>query len=608
MSTVWTLLITDDCAEDREIYREYLSSDPEQSYQILEAASAEVGLELYQKKRCDAILLDFSLPDMSGLEFLDELRHQGWDEPLPVIMLTGQGNESVAVQAMKRGAQDYLVKQHLQPDILQVTVRNVIQQSHLQKPRQKSAHSPQPCLYQATPTQRKNDLAQVALRIRESLDLQRVLQTAATEIHQLLNCDRTVIYRLAPNAEISQLNLLSPDDLQKCYEVGSNCSTEPLQGFLTCLSDGFEPSSVAQSLRHFADRNGTVSSKQEQATILTVRDRQTDPVAYLIAPILTGHLPQLVVPPSRQAEGSAIEFVGNIPEADVKSLWGLLVAEPGASHRQWQTDEVEMLEQLADHLAIAIQQTEQFTQALAILETERQLNAFKTQFVATVSREYRAPLASILAAASTLKQHGKQLDSTKYQRFLQLIEEKARQMSLLVEELLVLETFESGKAAFTPLPFEVLQFFSDIIEEQRQLLSDRTPVDSAVHHELIFKISGNTRNFRGDQHLLRQILINLLSNAIKFSPLGGNIEVHLMGTESHLQFEVKDQGIGMALAEQTTLFQAFNRGSNVSAIVGHGLGLAIVKLCVDLHDGEVAIQSQPGRGTTVIVTLPKNRA
>jgi DNA-binding NtrC family response regulator len=132
MSTVWTLLITDDCAEDREIYREYLSSDPHECYQFLEAASAEVGLELCQKKHCDAILLDFCLPDMSGLEFLDELKHQGLEAPLPVIMLTGQGDERVAVQAMKRGAQDYLVKQHLQPDVLQLTVRNAIAQSHLQ--------------------------------------------------------------------------------------------------------------------------------------------------------------------------------------------------------------------------------------------------------------------------------------------------------------------------------------------------------------------------------------------------------------------------------------------------------------------------------------------
>jgi signal transduction histidine kinase/DNA-binding response OmpR family regulator len=606
MSTVWTLLITDDCAEDREIYREYLSSDPEQSYQILEAASAEVGLELYQKKRCDAILLDFSLPDMSGLEFLDELRHQGWDEPLPVIMLTGQGNESIAVQAIKRGAQDYLVKQHLQPDVLQVTVRNVIQQSHLQKPEPKSERVHTPNL---PPVPIHQDLAQIALRIRESLDLQHILQTATTEIHQLLKGDRTLIYRIAPDRHVPPSHLPAPSSLQKCCEVGSSRIPEPLQEFLTFLANQSDSQACAKSLCCSNNSNGRPRSSQGQATILTVCDRQKNPVPYLVVPIFWGH-------PSPSASSSHAPDnrdtltpqtpVDNLPDADEKSFWGLLVVDPGTHYRQWQADEVEMLGQLAVHVAIAIQQTEQLTQALTVLETERQLNALKTQFVATVSHAYRAPLASILAAASTLKQHGKQLDGTKYQRFLQLIEEKARQMTQLVEELVVLETFESGRAAFTPLPFEVLQFFSDIIEEQRHLLLNRPNADSSVSHELIFKISGNTRNFRGDQHLLRQILTHLLTNAIQFSPLGGNVEVHLMGTETHLRFDVKDQGVGIELTEQATLFQAFRRGSNVSVLAGHGLGLAIVKMCVELHGGEITLHSQPGVGTTVTVTLPKH--
>ncbi len=132
MVDTWTLLIIDDCAADRKIYRRYLLQDPYQSYQILEADCAEVGLALCQKIHCDVILLDFCLPDMSGLELFDKLEQEVFDTPITVIMLTGRGDEEVAVQAMKRGAQDYLVKQYLKPDVLQLAVRNAIKQSCLQ--------------------------------------------------------------------------------------------------------------------------------------------------------------------------------------------------------------------------------------------------------------------------------------------------------------------------------------------------------------------------------------------------------------------------------------------------------------------------------------------
>lgn len=547
MSNVWTLLIADDCAEDREVYREYLLSDPHQSYQILEAASAEVGLALCQKKRCDAILLDFCLPDMTGLEFLDELQQQKLEMPLPVIMLTGQGDERVAVQAMKRGAQDYLVKQYLQADMLQLTVRNAIQQSLLQK--------------QFTKIQQRQELAAaIALRIRQSLDREQILQTAVKEVQQLLLCDRVVVY------QVQQRNAAL--DLIKLCETGVTSSTDPIEKFTSFLSENYQSS--------FAETTAATTLTKAKASTICSPNRKKNQQEYLLVPLLL----------SNQGESSKI--------------WGLLVARQGLNQRQWRTDEIEIFNQLAGQLAIAIQQAEQFHQALAVSETQKQINAFKSQFVSTVSQEYRTPLASILAAASTLKQHGDNLDEAQHQQFLQLIEDKARCMSQLVDDLLVIEKFEFGKAKFTPLPFELLQFLADIIEEQRQKLSNGD--------RLTFKITGNTRGFWGDQKLLRQILVNLLSNAVKYSPETENIEVRLIGNDSHIIFEIQDRGIGIPITEQEHLFQAFSRGSNVGTIPGTGLGLAIVKACIELHGGEISLESQEDRGTQVTVRLPKKSA
>lgn len=571
MPNVRTLLITDDCPEDREVFREYLLNDPQQPYRILEAGSAELGLALCQTEHCDAILLDFCLPDMTGLEFLDQLKQRRLETPLPVIMLTGQGDERIAVQAMKRGAQDYLVKQHLQSDILQITVRNVIERSSLPA---------QPSPTQKRPDQRHrahdHDLVDsIALRIRQSLNLEQVLQAAVTEVQHLLECDRVVMYQMTPS---------SARALTKVCEAGVRVSyPDPIQQFASFL--------VEQSQSHSRDPVGSGQREQRQSSIIVSRNRR-QPQTYLLTPI-----------------------AWSMPEDPAPQLWGVLVACQGSGDHQWQLDEVNLFNELSGQLAVAIQQAEQLAQTAAALEHEKQLNAIQSQLTVTLSHAYRTPLASILAAASTLRQQGDRLDDAKQQRFLQMIEDKVRQMSRLVDDLLILKKFELGKAAFKPLPFNLLQFFADLVAEQQETLqgdadndrpaADSSTANSSIPRELILKITGNTRGFWGDQDLLRQILVNLLSNAVKYSPNGSPVEVHLSGNESQIVFSVHDQGRGIPAEDQENLFQPFDRGSNVGEIAGTGLGLAIVKTCVELHGGNITIASQEEQGTTVIVRLPK---
>ncbi|MBE9054434.1 HAMP domain-containing histidine kinase, partial [Nostocales cyanobacterium LEGE 11386] len=278
-------------------------------------------------------------------------------------------------------------------------------------------------------------------------------------------------------------------------------------------------------------------------------------------------------------------------------LWGLLIASHNSDEPQWHTDDVEMLYEVSIQLAIAIQQAELLAQTQAALQKEKQLNIFKSQIIATVSHECRTPLTSILAAASTLVKHSQQLDDSKQQRFQRIIEQKARYMSKLVDNMLLVNQFELDKAKFKPMPLDLLQFFSDLIDQEREAVGER--------HELVFKITGNIKSFWGDRGLLQQIFINLISNAIKYSPAGGTVEFHLIGKESQVIFHIKDEGIGIPIADQKNLFQSFSRGSNVDTIPGTGLGLAIAKACVELHGGNITLSSKVGQGTTFTVSLPK---
>ncbi|MBW4616230.1 MAG: response regulator [Desmonostoc vinosum HA7617-LM4] len=573
MLNTWTLLIIDDCAADRKIYRRYLLKDPHQSYQILEADCAEDAIALCQEMHFDVVLLDFCLPDMSGLELFDRLKREIFETPVAVIILTGHGDEEVAVQAMKRGALDYLVKQHLQSDVLQIAVRNAIKQLCLQTQLSKTQ-------------ERQRLIAMTALRIRQSLNIEQILNTAVSEVQQMLKCDRVLVYQFLSemNGEIvassieSCNTLVLRDRLESPLENHGQYIYHEERAELGIEKRG-PLVSAPYSPAFFANTQYSISNPQYiyeagLSNCYGTLQEQFKTKANLLVPI----------------------NLSNNGKSTPKP-WGLLIAQQSSGERQWQTDDAQMLHEVSVQLAIAIQQAELLTQTQVALKKEQQLNAFKSQIVATVSHEYRTPLTSILTAASTLLKHSQQLDESKQQRFMQIIDQKARYMSKLVNNMLLVNQIELDKIKFKPVSLDLLQFFSDLIEQERETLAE--------HHELVFQITGSIRGFCGDRGLLQQIFINLISNAIKYSPNGGNVEFHLIGKESQVIFHIKDEGIGIPTADQQNLFQSFSRGSNVDTIPGTGLGLAIAKACIELHGGSIVLSSQVGQGTKVTVSLPK---
>ncbi|WP_373539344.1 response regulator [Chamaesiphon sp.] len=175
-----TVLIVEDCPEDREMYRRYLLRDRDYDYTIVEASFGKEGLNLWRQHQPDAVLLDYQLPDLDGLEFLAALQTQ---QPLPIVMMTGVGSETIAVQAIKAGAQDYLVKEQITPESLKVALDGTIKTVQLQTQLQERID-------------RERVIAQIAQKVSRSLDLNEILHTTVTEVRQFLQTDRVVVFQV----------------------------------------------------------------------------------------------------------------------------------------------------------------------------------------------------------------------------------------------------------------------------------------------------------------------------------------------------------------------------------------------------------------------------
>ncbi|MCU0570760.1 MAG: response regulator [Oculatellaceae cyanobacterium Prado106] len=308
-----TLLIVEDFAPDRELYRRCLTADDRHGYRMLEAESVEEGLELYQTQTIDAILLDYKLPDGDGLFFLESLKAQVNGVTPPVVMVTGEGDERIAAQAIKLGVEEYLVKSDLTPDQLQVTMRTAIENARLRLQIQERDESIRNAIA------RERIVHHITLQIRQSLEPRQVLTTAVHAVRQFALADRAFIYRFNPNFS------------------GKIVVESVGEGWPAALDAEVEDT-------YFMETQG---EEYRQGRIQVVEDVTT-------AGLTDCHRDMLQ---QFQIRANLV-----VPIIQGEHLWGLLVLSQCDHPRQWQPTEIELLRQLADQIGIAIQQAELYQQ------------------------------------------------------------------------------------------------------------------------------------------------------------------------------------------------------------------------------------------------------
>jgi light-regulated signal transduction histidine kinase (bacteriophytochrome) len=418
-------------------------------------------------------------------------------------------------------------------------------------------------------------LFRVITRLREPLDWETIFQATATEVRQLLQADRVGMFRFYPDSGCNDGEFVSED------------------------VDSAFPSAMAQKI-HDHCFGEQFAIHYEQGRVQAVADIYSYQLSECHIQILSQF----------QIRANLV-----VPLLQGQKLWGLLCINQCRSPREWQTTEIEFVQQMANHLGVALEQAEFLTdlraeilerieaqeavQSLnqglqrAVLELQA-VNKELEAFSYSVSHDLRAPLRSIDGFSQALLEDYFDLLDTTGQDYLGRIRGGTQRMGQLIDDLLNLSRLTRSDMHLEPVDLSLVA--SSICTDLQHSEPERQ-VEFVVQAGLFSE---------GDTHLLRVMLVNLLNNAWKFTSKHpqARIEFGAMSTQSGIPiYFVRDDGTGFAMAYINKLFGPFQRLHGMNEFPGNGIGLATVQRIVHRHGGRVWAEGAIEQGATFYFTL-----
>ncbi len=226
----------------------------------------------------------------------------------------------------------------------------------------------------------------------------------------------------------------------------------------------------------------------------------------------------------------------------------------------------------------------------------RQLETMRKDFVANVSHELKTPLTSIKGFIETL-QDGAIDDHDAAQRFLSIIHQETERLHYIIVDLLDISKLESGRAELNIEEINLRELIDEVVAAAENRLKEK-------EHELTTAIEATV--IKGDENLLREVIINLFDNAIKYTPNGGKIKIGTSQLEDGVEVYVEDTGFGIPSESLPRIFERFYRVDKGRSreMGGTGLGLSIVKHIVERHSGKLLVSSELGKGSRFSFIIP----
>ena len=284
--------------------------------------------------------------------------------------------------------------------------------------------------------------------------------------------------------------------------------------------------------------------------------------------------------------------------------------------RNWLSDEIELMELVADQFSIALDRSdsigkvmianhalmEKTSQLKEALKREQNMRKMQNEFVALVSHEFKTPLQIIDSTREVMvrKLKSQNIVDESLDKALDKIKSGVQRMNGLINSTLNLAKMESGDGAIKleRAPFDLKKFIFDIVEKNSNLATNK-------NIQVIIKIDELPAEFNGDAKLLDHSITNIISNAVKYSRNDSVVKILAKSNDKKVVLRITDQGIGIPKEDLSNIGQKFFRAKNTLSVAGTGIGLYLTKHFIELHGGDVLIESELNVGTSVTVTLPR---
>jgi signal transduction histidine kinase/HAMP domain-containing protein len=325
-----------------------------------------------------------------------------------------------------------------------------------------------------------------------------------------------------------------------------------------------------------------------------------------IRPILAAAKPQVVQLTDIEACSLDGAFIKNGASKAVvaplivgQETIGMLTLVPDVTHRRGELlneNSERLVGTLANQAATAIKNAQLFEATQRAYEELRQLDDLKTQFINIAAHELRTPLGAMMGYASFVEKRVPK----KLQRPVRFLVASTLRMRTMVDTMLTIQHLDAGTAFLQLAPV-------DLGHAIKKVITDYQPMAEVEGHVIEVSLPVELPPVQGDAEKIDLVLSNLLSNAIKFTPENGHIVVAAQDRGDAILVSIRDNGVGIAVEDQKRIFDRFYQAhpEHKAGHGGMGIGLTIVKDLVELHGGQVWVESKVSEGSAFFFTLPK---
>lgn len=607
-------------------------------YQVRTVGDGMSALTLIQEFTPDLVITDHQLPNLTGIEIIKRTRE---NYPyLPMILITGEGSERLAVDAIRAGASDYITKPFDSDYLLAVVERKLAEAYRWQDLLKDQSEAKKHEQVLKRRLQEIEALTSIGRDVTAMLNLDDVLRSVVDAAVQLTDAEEGSLLLL--DEDSGELYMHASKNFDEDFacsfrlHVQDSLAGQVISKGEPVLLDQGSPQKIKTSYLVHALVYVPLNVRERTIGVLGVDNRKagrsftTDDIMLLTA---LGDYAAIAIENARlydrtEAERRKLETIitqienGVIvldPENRILMI-NQTAREAFGVNGNWQGHSVvEVFEN--EHLLSLIRASNSTSrreeielkegrifnaqrtpipvvgQAIVMQDIThlKELDRIKSEFVTTVSHDLRSPLTAILGYVELIERTGSLSDQQR--GFIQRVRSSVEQITLLVSDLLDLGRIEAGLDGAK----EQLKLGSLV----RESAGNITELVEAKGLNLSLDLYDNSLEVLADPIRMRQMIGNLLENAIKYTPDGGAIRLEVETEDDQVILRVKDSGPGIPPVDQPYLFDKFYRASNVCEDTpGTGLGLSIVKSIVDNHDGRIWVESNLGQGAVFTVVLP----